>query len=1012
MRVGIDVGGTNTDAVLLDTSKRGSSSVVKWLKVPTSADVETGVKNAIRELLRASKVPTSDIKCVTIGTTHLINAVVGRDASKLQRIGVIRLASNNFTRLTPPFVDLPPELRDIICGHVGFVSGGLNIDATPIGELVEAEVVEQCKILKQKGIRSVVIVGTFSPIDVEYRQEHMVKDVIVGELEGVDVICSADIGRLGILERENAAILNASLLRLGRTFVYSIRRALSSAGLGSASLFLSCNDGTMISVDEALTTPVKVFASGPANSMIGASFILAPEEQGSLAESKDYSDQGDALIVVDIGGSTTDAGVLLKTGYPRQASAYSEIAKVRVNFSMPDVQSIGLGGGSIVKLQDIDGVRVAASVGPESVGLRLTEEALCFGGKTLTATDVVIAAGDTPNFGTRTVKLEGSVIRSAKEIIKQQLEGLVDEIKTKATPLPVALVGGGSILLHESLRGTTEILQNKLAPVANAIGAAVAKLSSTLDLIVPMENGRSSVEDQRILVKSIETATNDCVKKGARRDSVKVIMQDLLSLSYISNKVRVFVQVVGDLDPDALQQNGSTEADHRFVDESLATRDSGILPKSENSVLNDIPDDIAKPYFKATDINTYKLKIINKEWHLSETDLEWLAIGCYILGCAGGGSPYATYLEARELVRSGQTLKIIDIEDLPSDAVLIPVAKMGSPMVSTERPGGPLLEDAMEMMLKYEKLDKVHGLVCVEVGGSNGIRPLILGSSGAYNLPMVDGDFMGRAYPTFEKMTCYVLSGGDINDLLPATLASGDGTNMIMLKSKNTEMVDRAMRAACVEMGCAAGVAFRPMSKEEIKTTGILRTHSLAWRLGRAVRKHQMEQSETSIGESLIAEFGGPESAKIIFEGKITAVENRLIKGHSYGSILIRGCSNPPLPTSSPRVHASESELRISFKNENLIAELTSPEPAPTKILATVPSLITVLDSRSGQALGVPEYRYGLKVLVLVAAPHPYWTGERGLEVGGARAFGLDVEWPGKGRQRWVEGRSVIREFG
>lgn len=75
---------------------------------------------------------------------------------------------------------------------MGFISGGLNIDATPIGEIVEAEVVEQCKILRQKEIRSVVVVGTFSPIDVDYHQEHVIKGIIQRELEGVEVVCSAD----------------------------------------------------------------------------------------------------------------------------------------------------------------------------------------------------------------------------------------------------------------------------------------------------------------------------------------------------------------------------------------------------------------------------------------------------------------------------------------------------------------------------------------------------------------------------------------------------------------------------------------------------------------------------------------------------------------------------------------------------------------------------------------------------------------------------------------------------
>ena len=123
---------------------------------------------------------------------HLINAVVGRDASKLQKVGVIRLASNDFTRLTPPFVDFPLALRDIILGHVAFINGGLNIDGTPIGEISEIEVLEQCKLLERHGLRSVVIVGTFSPIDTEYHQEQTVRDIIVRELAGAEVVCSAD----------------------------------------------------------------------------------------------------------------------------------------------------------------------------------------------------------------------------------------------------------------------------------------------------------------------------------------------------------------------------------------------------------------------------------------------------------------------------------------------------------------------------------------------------------------------------------------------------------------------------------------------------------------------------------------------------------------------------------------------------------------------------------------------------------------------------------------------------
>ena len=88
-------------------------------------------------------------------------------------------------------MDFPPDLRNILCGHVGFINGGLNIDATEIGGVIREEVIAQCKLLKQKNIQSVVIVGVFSPIDYEYKQEYVVRDIILQELKDVDVVCSA-----------------------------------------------------------------------------------------------------------------------------------------------------------------------------------------------------------------------------------------------------------------------------------------------------------------------------------------------------------------------------------------------------------------------------------------------------------------------------------------------------------------------------------------------------------------------------------------------------------------------------------------------------------------------------------------------------------------------------------------------------------------------------------------------------------------------------------------------------
>ena len=134
---------------------------------------------------------------------------------------------------------------------------------------------------------------------------------------------------------------------------------------------MSQNDGTLMSPELAARFPVLTFASGPTNSIRGGGLLSGLDD----------------CIVVDIGGTTTDVGVL-SAGFPRESSVAVDIGGVRTNFRMPDVLSIGLGGGS--RVRSADG---ATTVGPDSVGFRLTSEALVFGGSTLTATDIAVASG-------------------------------------------------------------------------------------------------------------------------------------------------------------------------------------------------------------------------------------------------------------------------------------------------------------------------------------------------------------------------------------------------------------------------------------------------------------------------------------------------------------------------------------------------------------------------------------------------------------------------------------------
>jgi len=265
-------------------------------------------------------------------------------------------------------VDWPEDLRSAIGNHAYLAHGGHEFDGRMISPLDEAELIGIADDIKAKGIRSVAITSVFSPVNTEF--EAQAGAIFEKALPGAHVTLSSDIGRIGLLERENAAVMNACLRDLSKLVIDAFRDALDACGV-KGRFYLTQNDGTLMDAAYAERFPVLTFASGPTNSIRGAAFLSGVAE----------------AIVVDIGGTTSDVGALHK-GFPRQATVAVEVGGVRTNFRMPDVFSFGLGGGSLV----VDGPG-GVKVGPTSVGYKLTKEALVFGGGTLTTTDVVVAAG-------------------------------------------------------------------------------------------------------------------------------------------------------------------------------------------------------------------------------------------------------------------------------------------------------------------------------------------------------------------------------------------------------------------------------------------------------------------------------------------------------------------------------------------------------------------------------------------------------------------------------------------
>lgn len=231
-----------------------------------------------------------------------------------------------------------------------------------------------------------------------------------------------------------------------------------------------------------------------------------------------------------------------------------------------------------------------------------------------------------------------------------------------------------------------------------------------------------------------------------------------------------------------------------------------------------------------------------------------------------------------------------------------------------------------------------------------------------------------------------------------------------MTKSPDDEIVDRALRASCSEMGSRVGMAARPTTTQRVRDYGVLNTLSLAWRVGRAVARAQQESTVHTVAEQIIDAVGGPTTAKILFRGKIVAVERRLFKGHSYGEITIKQTQDDEKEGGPQQPAVAEGGLvKVPFKNENIYVKHVA-DDGTERYLATVPDLISVLDTQSGLALGVPEFRYGLMVTVLGIACSPRWTETaKGLEYGGPIAFGYDIEYEPLGV--YVEPKSVIQQY-
>lgn len=512
MRLGIDVGGTNTDSVIIGSD----GGVIASAKTPTTSDPMEGIFAVLVEVTRGINLDW--VNQAMLGTTHPANAIIERTG--LETVAALRLAAPSSTAV-PPGAAWPQDMLDTVLGETAIVRGGFEFDGSEISPLDE-DAVRRFAYSIAETHGAVSITGTFSPAFNDH--EVRAAEIIRNELgDDIGITCSHEVGALGLLERENAAIMNSSLFGVARRVIEGFHGALVRAGLNVES-FMTQNDGTLMTSEVALRLPILTVGSGPTNSMRGACALASVSD----------------ALVIDVGGTSADIGMLVG-GFPRSSATAVELGGIRTNFRMPDLISVGLGGGTVVRNS-----KSGIEIGPDSIGFRVGTEALCVGGETLTLTDLSVLAGRLTGFGDAAAinGVDQHTLDKGLAWIDENMSVICDRMKASRGTLPLVAVGGGSHLVPDQLSGIGEVIRPEHFAVANAYGAAIAEASGSVDRVYRYEElGRESA-----LQDAQQIARDHAIQAGADPEAIRITALSEIPMSYLPGQAcRVQAKAVGPL---------------------------------------------------------------------------------------------------------------------------------------------------------------------------------------------------------------------------------------------------------------------------------------------------------------------------------------------------------------------------------------------------------------------------------------------------------------------------------
>ncbi len=342
---------------------------------------------------------------------------------------------------------------------------------------------------------------------------------------------------------------------------------------------------------------------------------------------------------------------------------------------------------------------------------------------------------------------------------------------------------------------------------------------------------------------------------------------------------------------------------------------------------------------------------------LDDTNLEAYARGCAILGTGGGGDTHAELLAAGAAVDEHGPVAVVSLDDLPDDALVLPVAGWGAPTVGIEKLGSGEEGDALRLAAERWFGRQVGAIMVGEIGGGNGVTPV--GWAARMGLPLTDADAMGRAFPEGDMASMHVMGV----PAAPAFFADERG-NVVTATPLDAVWLERIARHLVIAFGGAVAGADHVMEAHVARSATVRHTLPLALAIGEALAADGIE--------GVLSVTGGIR----LITGKVIDVVRRTTGGFARGEVTVEGTG-----------HDAGRTAVIHVQNENLLAT------EGDRTLASVPDLITLTDEATGDAVPTERVRYGQRVVVLGMPCAPVWRTPAGLRVAGPERFGYPRPW-------------------